>query len=107
MSRFLTYLLVALATVLAYGGYMQETWIVSRPSQQKAFHAAGHTAIANQVPDMIEEVDVEETVKPTINIPPVVIASITPYALPYIPATIECIVRRQCPVFIVQHKLLI
>ena len=86
---------------------MQDAWIVNKPTQQKAFHAAGHTTIANQVPDMIEEVDVEATVKPTINISPVVIASITPYAPTYIPATITCIVRRQCPVFIVQHKLLI
>ena len=107
MSRFLTYLLVALAIVLTYGCCMEDTLIVNPPNRQKVFHARGHVAITNQVPDTIEEVDVEAKGKPTINISPAVIASITPYAPTYIPATIECIVRRQCPVFIVQHELLI
>ncbi|AYB32580.1 hypothetical protein [Chryseolinea soli] len=107
MSRFLTYLLVALATVLAYGCCMQETGIVDSPSQQKAFHAMGHTTVANQVPDMIEEVDVEETVKPAINILPVIIASIAPYTPTCFPVTIERIDGCHCPVFIFQHKLLI
>lgn len=107
MSRFLTYLLVALATVLAYGCCMQETWIADNPTPQKAFHATSYATLANPVPDMIEEVDFEATVKPTINISPVVIASITPYSPTYIPATVACIVPHPCPVFIVQHKLLI
>lgn len=107
MSRFLTYLLVAMATVLAYGCCMQETWIADHPTQQKAFHATGHATLTNQVPDMIEEVDFEATIKLNINISPVVIASITPYSPTYIPATTACVVPQQCPVFIVQHKLLI
>jgi hypothetical protein len=106
MSRSLTYLLLALATVLAFGCCTQETWIADSPAQQKGFHAASHT-ITNQVPDMIEEVDVEATAKPIVDISPVVIALITPYAPTYIPATTECVVPCQCPVFIVQHKLVI